>query len=179
MLFHSYPYRDNAGNTSYQFTAEFGLDDIQNIMLLRENENYREEIVRLLSPAAGIAYTIRGYCGTFPEDIFKRLINLEDRKQFYLHDHNEYQISGLVRRGNMYAGWFKDQFFRGGINRDCTHMQTFSYAANPTGKRDRVIVEVPYTPPVLNDWKPQVPQAPVYEQQLASPILPKPYKPEV
>lgn len=178
MKLNSYPSGD-FGNISYRFSASFTHDDFQNMFILRENEGDRNALYTMLSRWVGIEYPVYRATGSWPPSgtFQKHMFSPETSEERALLHRNEYQIEALVGRANHYASTFVQKFYAGEFLRDNRRNQTFTYPLSTNNPMEKVFSEVPYMPPVINDWHPQVQQEQQTQQVNYVPV--KPYRPQV
>lgn len=175
MKLNSYPSGD-FGNISYSFSASFTHDDFQGMFLLRENEGDRNALYTMLSRWVGIEYPVYRATGAWPPSgtFQKHMFSPETSEERALLHRNEYQIEALVGRANHYASLFVQKFYAGEFLRDNRRNQTFTYPLSTNNPMEKVFSEVPYMPPVINDWHPQEQQA-----QQVNYVPVEPYRPQV
>ena len=176
MKLNSYPSGD-VGSLSYSFSASFTYDEFQKMFLLGTQEHDREALVKFLSRWVGIEYPVYRASGIqIPTSgtFIKHMFRPESNEERGLMHRNEYQIEALLWRANHYATLFAQKFYAGEFLRDNRRNQTFTYPLSTNNPMEKVFSEVPYMPPVINDWHPQVQQ-----EQLVNYVPVEPYRPQV
>lgn len=179
MKLNSYPSGD-FGNISYRFSASFTHDDFQNMFILRENEGDRNALYTMLSRWVGIEYPVYRASGAptpTSGTFLKHMFRPETNEERALLNRNEYQIEALLWRANHYASLFVQKFYGTEFLRDNRRNQTFTYPLSTNNPMEKVFSEVPYMPPVINDWHPQVQKEQQEQQVNYVPV--EPYRPQV
>lgn len=182
MILRTYPQGD-FGNITYSFSAAFSDDDFSGMFLLPENEGDREAMHAMLSRYIGIEMPIMkvgiskniAMFGTFNPNFFD---HPSSNAEIALLRRNEYQLEAIRWRANHYAAEFEKLFRAGEFLRDNRRNQTFTFPLSTRNPMEKVFSEVPYMPPVLNDWQPQLSQAQAQAQNMQY-VPVEPYRPKV